>query len=492
MSVTQYIGARYVPLFADPLTWDITKAYEALTIVYYQGNSFTSRQAVPAGIDITNDAYWALTGNYNAQIEQYRAEVQAYDGRISANTASNTAQDAQLAGTSSSGLKTLIDANTASNTAQDAQLAGTSESGLKTLIDANTSSNTAQDAQLAGTSGSGLKTLIDANTATNVTQGQAIAAIQAQIAEKQYFGVIGDSFSNEEGEWPTILGNMLGLTPVSVAVGSTGFVAGGNNKFLNQLTTLHNNAHWADLAFVIVYGGTNDYTVESATQSQMRDAFSLFKSSYEGYTDAPPLIFAFGNVGNPNRSVYNGIGEWYSRLCNWLKANNMPGFVDNVIFWLFPYNLSDVIGTDGVHPTLTGHKVIASYFEEVIRGCYCGVRGEEVIVSSDETARTILTFVNGQWTAATKFTATPVTINQFKNVGSAQHCYAFGTLGQAGNPEVVRGIVENSVNFTNQVWYTQYVAFNPLNKNMYARVTGSSSIGDTTITGVGSVAGNCL
>ena len=138
MSVTQYIGARYVPLFADPLTWDITKAYEALTIVYYQGNSYTSRQAVPAGIDITNDTFWALTGNYNAQIEQYRAEVQAYDGRITANTAANTTQDAQLAGTSTSGLKTLIDANTAANTAQDAQLAGTSSSGLKTLIDANT------------------------------------------------------------------------------------------------------------------------------------------------------------------------------------------------------------------------------------------------------------------------------------------------------------------------------------------------------------------
>ena len=134
MSVTQYIGARYVPLFADPLAWDITKSYEALTIVYHQGNSYTSRQAVPAGIDITNDAYWALTGNYNAQIEQYRAEVQTYDDRITANTSSNTSQDAQLAGTASSGLKTLIDANTASNTAQDAQLAGTASSGLKTLI----------------------------------------------------------------------------------------------------------------------------------------------------------------------------------------------------------------------------------------------------------------------------------------------------------------------------------------------------------------------
>lgn len=162
MSVTQYIGARYVPLFADPIAWDITQQYEPLTIVYYQGNSYTSKQSVPANIDISNTDYWALTGNYNAQIEQYRAEVQTYDNRITANTTSNTAQDAQLAGTSSSGLKTLIDANTASNSAQDAQLAGSTSSGLKTLIDANTSANATQALQLAGTENSGLKTLIDA------------------------------------------------------------------------------------------------------------------------------------------------------------------------------------------------------------------------------------------------------------------------------------------------------------------------------------------
>lgn len=82
MPVTQYIGARYVPLFANPLEWSINTAYEALTIVYHQGNSYTSRQAVPTGIDISNGDYWALTGNYNAQIEQYRQEVQAYNARI--------------------------------------------------------------------------------------------------------------------------------------------------------------------------------------------------------------------------------------------------------------------------------------------------------------------------------------------------------------------------------------------------------------------------
>nr|DAL88108.1 MAG TPA: hypothetical protein [Bacteriophage sp.] len=82
MAVTQYIGARYVPLFADPIQWDSAKTYEPLTIVYNEGNSYTSRQYVPSGIQIDNDAYWALTGNYNAQIEQYRAEVAAYDKRI--------------------------------------------------------------------------------------------------------------------------------------------------------------------------------------------------------------------------------------------------------------------------------------------------------------------------------------------------------------------------------------------------------------------------
>lgn len=85
MSVREYIGARYVPLFADPIDWNSTKTYEPLTVVYNQGNSYTSRQYVPAGIDISNDTYWARTGNYNAQIEQYRSEVATFDNRITTN-----------------------------------------------------------------------------------------------------------------------------------------------------------------------------------------------------------------------------------------------------------------------------------------------------------------------------------------------------------------------------------------------------------------------
>lgn len=72
-----YTGARYVPLFADPAQWDNTKAYEPLTIVLNEGNSYTSKTFVPVGVDISNEKYWALTGNYNAQVEAYRQEVLA-------------------------------------------------------------------------------------------------------------------------------------------------------------------------------------------------------------------------------------------------------------------------------------------------------------------------------------------------------------------------------------------------------------------------------
>ena len=85
MSVSQYIGARYVPLFAEPAEWNAERTYEPLTIVLHEGNSYTSKQFVPRGVDLDNDEFWALTGNYNSQVEQYRQEVKTFDGRITAN-----------------------------------------------------------------------------------------------------------------------------------------------------------------------------------------------------------------------------------------------------------------------------------------------------------------------------------------------------------------------------------------------------------------------
>ena len=68
-----YVGHRYVPkIFGE---WDKKNQYEGLSIVTHQGTSYTSKKRVPVGIDILNEEFWVVTGNYNAQVEGYREEV---------------------------------------------------------------------------------------------------------------------------------------------------------------------------------------------------------------------------------------------------------------------------------------------------------------------------------------------------------------------------------------------------------------------------------
>ena len=69
----QYVGARYVPKIMGE--WNKALRYEALSVVTYMGNSFTSKVPVPANIDISNETYWVNTAKYNAQVEAYRKET---------------------------------------------------------------------------------------------------------------------------------------------------------------------------------------------------------------------------------------------------------------------------------------------------------------------------------------------------------------------------------------------------------------------------------
>lgn len=79
---SQYVGARYVPKFADPIEWDTERGYESLTIVTYKGESYTSKCPVPPGIEIKNERYWALTGAYNAQVEEYKNQVKDLSAQV--------------------------------------------------------------------------------------------------------------------------------------------------------------------------------------------------------------------------------------------------------------------------------------------------------------------------------------------------------------------------------------------------------------------------
>lgn len=70
----QYVGARYVPKIMGE--WNKALQYEALSVVTYMGNSFTSKVPVPANVEINNTDYWVNTGNYNAQVTEYKEIVE--------------------------------------------------------------------------------------------------------------------------------------------------------------------------------------------------------------------------------------------------------------------------------------------------------------------------------------------------------------------------------------------------------------------------------
>lgn len=80
----QYVGARYVPKVMG--VWNKALQYEALSIVTYAGNSFTSKIPVPPNIDISNETYWVNTGNYNAQVEAYRTETKQLKSDLNTET----------------------------------------------------------------------------------------------------------------------------------------------------------------------------------------------------------------------------------------------------------------------------------------------------------------------------------------------------------------------------------------------------------------------
>ena len=98
--VKQYVGARYVPKFANPVAWAANTSYEALTIVTFNNASYTSKVQVPptVGNPANNPQYWALTGNYNAQVEQYRQDAETVKNNLSTEITGRKNADTALQG----------------------------------------------------------------------------------------------------------------------------------------------------------------------------------------------------------------------------------------------------------------------------------------------------------------------------------------------------------------------------------------------------------
>lgn len=283
MATTQYIGARYVPIIVGE--WDKTRTYEPLMVVTYQGASYTSRQYVPAGIEITNESYWVLSANYNAQVEAYRQEVRDILPYDEAPTEGSTK------GVTSDGIKKAIAAETTRATAAEKK---------------NASDIAKHENMLAGTTDSGLKSLIDA-------------------INPHKFAIIGDSWadgwngSTSITSFISLMQDMTGYTPISYHEGGAGWIAKGNKigktyvDFVSQLISEHGNDSFS---FIIIQGSLNDLTnnnaasIINAAKASINSLKSIFhcpiyyaltpranRIGFSYYKDLVNLNTGFGNMG---------------------------------------------------------------------------------------------------------------------------------------------------------------------------------------------------
>lgn len=332
--VKQYIGARYVPILADPTEWDNTKTYEPLTIVQHEGNSYTSRQYVPTGIDITNNDYWARTGNYNAQIETYRAQTQ-----------------------------------------NALALAQTNKSDIAN-IDANLNA-------------------LHANTVNDATK---LYELIQYNAKRNDIVIIGDSITAGLGldkpnttAYPELLAQALNMTKHVYAQSGAGFVNASREAPYNTLnslvtqaitdTTLDKN----NVGIVLLMGGIND-NYEQATQAAQnaKNDLTLLHANFPNAKIYFGICPTAGKSRQNNKSIYSGIPAASTNI-GALSSISLP-YVHKIDAWNLLWH-NHQMSTDGLHPNLNGHSFLASQILSAMSGQY--------ITTSDPTAANSVLWADG-------------------------------------------------------------------------------------------------
>lgn len=76
--------------YADPLKWDITRQYEANTVVVDEsGTAYLSVKTVPSGISISRTEYWTEIGNFSKLWISFKTGITPYDAGASTTAAAD-------------------------------------------------------------------------------------------------------------------------------------------------------------------------------------------------------------------------------------------------------------------------------------------------------------------------------------------------------------------------------------------------------------------
>lgn len=340
--VREYTGARYVPVFANPAEWDNTRGYEPLTIVLYQGNSFTSAQYVPTGVDINNTEYWLQTGNWNAQIEAYREEVLRYDGRITQNSKDIEANMNSIAG--------------------EATARANADTALQQLIEGEETARKAADTELRS------------------DLSAAIAAVNQKNILSLYKGKncvwVGDSFTTGVGADPrtkrvsTVFCNAMGMTEFNYGVGATGWIWGttANTPYITQVQNAYNamTQEQRENTAMVVLPGTSTDVSHGSTSKQIGAAATLCaKKASDLFPNA--VIYVIPMIWDKALFTYTAY-DTTVEICDQINKAAIPRVKMDEDSYTWLLGRYDFYTSDNVHPNNTGYAVWAAKMISSILG----------------------------------------------------------------------------------------------------------------------------
>ena len=360
--VREWIGPRIVPVFADVVEWDITSTYEPLVMVQHAGETFMTRQYVPAGIQLPDTAgseesndYWVHMSNWNAQVEYYRQEVLAFDGRIDALEDALPIADFDSTHTIDGRFDT-IEANGWVGTDRIADSAVTSAKIADgTIATADIADGAITSDKIAN------GTIVAADLANGAVTTEKIAdgtIKNADFATKHMI-VIGDSFSlstyTDGNLWHKIVGEYLDLTVKNYAVNGAGYVTG--TTFQTQLANAIDDTSYDhdQVEYVFVLGCINDGSSDIETAGH-----TLIASIKTAYPKAKIIVGTNAGINQiksiSNRSVRAKVAE-ITRGQGVLFANTAAIAV-----------FDGALKSDNIHPTAFGSRVLATVMLNTIFG----------------------------------------------------------------------------------------------------------------------------
>lgn len=216
------------------------------------------------------------------------------------------------------------------------------------------------------------KTNVVLNT-TN-TNLDALSNRVTKLHHKGYI-FIGDSYiqgyspdGNISNTFVNQIINNLKITDVKISANGGASFANSDNSFLTLLKNI-NVTDKNSITNIVVFGGYNDYSwSKTDIITGMTNFFNYAKTNY------PNAIISIGYVGFcTDSSTYNKRADSvsiYNEVSGQLGGNYLSGCE-------YILHNTNEMSSDGIHPNITGHKMLASYCTTALMNGSCNPTSTE-------------------------------------------------------------------------------------------------------------------